>query len=509
MSKKEKISKEQQKINRIRNLMNDGRINRAIYECINFVALHPENTQGHYLFGKLMLRKNNLQIARREFSFVIEYQDAFEVKSRMYLAEISIAENDAGEAIRHYQTVIENSNYEDTYAINALAHLLRKEKRYSEALELLLKARKTTYEIEIERVKNLSLSGQIEKAYDALESLRPVDRDEEREKYLNYGRIAKASDDFSKAYFYFELAKEGMEEDVIYYKAILEEAKMFYEYEKYDESLEFLRLLEAKEYKFDGETYLLIAKNDQAQEQYELAYEYNQKCVAESKDKDIKSEALYNLGSIDFARGNLEDAEISFKRSISLARIFNEKSYIKLIGVLFREKKYTDALKYIARVKRIKPEAVKDGPLEYIELMIRKHQGEKMPPRDELSYAQRQIVEYKEKDMLEHVKHHHGYRGKQRGNFSEGADINIIYYFVKGKLREENMINEEAMDVYEVEYPHAGYDLENNLSHIIRVIVFPGTQNVLTMYPGSKATISKKGVFMSNGKQQQPVQMKK
>ena len=37
----------------------------------------------------------------------------------------------------YYKKVIEDSNNEDIYAINVLAHLQRKEKRYEEALETL------------------------------------------------------------------------------------------------------------------------------------------------------------------------------------------------------------------------------------------------------------------------------------------------------------------------------------------------------------------------------------
>ena len=83
------------------------------------------------MYGKLLLRKNELQEARRQFQLVAEYQDENEVKSLMNLATIARREGDPEEAIKYYIKVIEDSDYTDVYAINVLAHLYRYEKNYN------------------------------------------------------------------------------------------------------------------------------------------------------------------------------------------------------------------------------------------------------------------------------------------------------------------------------------------------------------------------------------------
>ena len=72
-------------------------------------------------------------------------------------------------------------------------------------------------------------------------------------------------------------------------------------------------------------------------------------------------------------------------------------------------------------------------------------------------------------------------------------------------MHENDLVNEDAMDIYEIAYRNAGYDLEDNLVHTIRVVAFPSTRNILTMYPACRATVPKKGEF----KKETPKVMKK
>ena len=133
------IKKRQNKLNHIRNLIEEQSYKRALYEVVNYVNTYPDDTLGHYLYGKLLLRKNELQEARRQFQLVAEYQDENEVKSLMNLATIARREGDPEEAIKYYIKVIEDSDYTDVYAINVLAHLYRYEKKSDEAIALLEK----------------------------------------------------------------------------------------------------------------------------------------------------------------------------------------------------------------------------------------------------------------------------------------------------------------------------------------------------------------------------------
>lgn len=490
---KNQIDKYQNKLNRIRNLIDKGELKRALYEVVIYISSYPSDMRGHYLYGKLLLRKNQLQPARREFKLVAEHQDENEVKSLMNLATIAILEGDPNEAITYYKKVIEDSNFQDIYAINKLAHLLRHEKRYNEAIEILSQCPQSTYEIEVEMAKNLSLTGRIDEALSIIETLNPKNRKEEREMALNKGRMAKEKDDYEKANFYYEVAKEASEKDSIYYKSVYEQVKLNLAYERYEEAYNYCEELIKAEQTLKGEVFLLRGEASQALGRYQDAYLDYLTAAETAIDRDIKALAYYYAGSLDFAEGNLLNAETEFKRSISNSRTFNEQAYTKLIGVLFRRLKYDEARKYLERVRRQRPDLVTDDkPLAYMELLIDKREGKKLPQRDTLHYAESQIVKYKEQEAIAHIKSHHQRNGRRRGNFKDSVDIEMLYYDVKSQLTDDNMINEEAMDIFEIQYQSIGYDLEDNLVHKVRVVVFPHTRNILTMYPGARATVPSK-----------------
>ena len=498
MGKKNSEKKRINRLNHVRKLIDAKYYKRAIYEITNYIADYPEDTTGHYLYGKLLLRSNKLQPARREFQYVIEHQDENEIKALMLLASVARLEGDPDEAIGYYKKVIEDSNNEDIYAINVLAHLQRKEKRYEDALETLSLTDSTAYELQIERIKNLSLLGRIDEAYEMLQEITPTTIEEERQMAINKGRIAKEQKDYEQADFYYEVAKETLEKDEIYYRAVYEQIKLALEYDNYEATINYCEELKKAGMTFKGETYLFLGLAKQAIGDYEAAYKNYTYATEIAEDRDVKAQSHYQAGSLEFAKGHLYQAEVSLKRSATNARKASKDTYTKLIGVLFRQQKYEEAKKYLARVKKIDPTWVEpDTPLSYIGLLIDKRTGVKLPHRDEVHYAESQIIKYKESDAIEHIKSHHQYnsKGKTRGKFSPNVDIDTLYYEMREELTDDNMVNEDAMDIFEIDYQDAGYDLENNLVHRVRVVVFPHTRHILTMYPGCRATVPRKGDF--------------
>ena len=494
MGKGNSIKKRQNKLNQIRNLIEGANYKRALYEIVNYVKTYPDDVLGHYLYGKLLLRKNELQEARKQFQLVLEFQDENEVKALMNLATIARKEGDPEEAIKYYKKVIEDSEYTDIYAINVLAHLYRYEKRSLEAIELINKCTLNP-ELAKELAKNLSIVGRRQEAFALLEEFPPETRKEERDMSLNKGRIAAANDEYEKAMFYYEDAKDGDEKDSIYYKAIYEEIKLLIAYDKYQEAIKYCEELLSIDNHFNGEINLLMGISKQATKKYQEAYENYLLAAERATDRDIRAQGYYYAGSLDFAKGRLSYAETNFKRSISNARETSEITYTKLIGVLLRQEKYGEVLKYVSRLKKLIPQNWKDSPVEYVEMIVNKRLGKKMPPRDSCSYTERQIIKYKEKDAIAHIEQHHKGASKTRGNFAKDINIEVLYYDVRSMLTEDNLVNEDAMDIYEIEYRNAGYVLENNLVHHIRAVVFPSTKNILTMYPGHRATVPKKGEF--------------
>lgn len=495
------IKKRKNKLNYIRNLIEDRNYKRALYEVVKYVNTYPEDVLGHYLYGKLLLRKNELQGARKQFMLVIEYQEENEIKALMNLATIARREGDPEEAIKYYKQVIENSDYTDIYAINVLAHLYRYEKEYKKAIELIDKCPPEP-ELLKEKAKNLSILGKTEEALSVLAILTPESRLEEREISLNKGRIAKARDEYDQAQFYYEDAKDGQEKDVIYFKAVYEEIKLALAYEKYADAITYCEELLFINNHFNGEIYLMLGQAKQGLAEYTEAYSNYKKAAVLATDRDIRANSYYYLGSLEFAKGDLSLAETSFKRSVANARETSEKTYTKLIGTLLRQDKYEEVGKYLNRFKKLTPEMAADSHLEYVQIILDKRLHKKLPTRDTFAYAQRQVIRYKEKDAIEHIKSHHQGTNKTRGNFNQNLDIEKLYYDIRSRLNNNDLVNEDVMDIYEIDYKDAGYDLEDNLVHRIRVVVFPNTRNILTMYPGCRATVPRKGEFKQKPQKQ-------
>lgn len=506
--------KKTKKINRIYSLINRGSYKLAMYEVVNYLAENPSDTTGHYLYGKLLLRcyhyqvsnnkqptkYNYLQAARREFQYVIEHQDENEVKALMLLASVARLEGNPDEAIGYYKKVIEDSNYTDIYAINVLAHLERKEKRYDDALKTLSLTNEKSFPLEIERAKTLSLLGRNDESREILESLQPTTIDEERQKSLNKGRLAKEDEDYDKATFYYEFVKETGVNDDLYYRAVYEQIKLALSFEKYAEAKTYCEELLNAEKQFKGETLLLLGQAEQAIGNYDSAYTNFKNSSTIATDRDIKSSAFYYLGSLEYAKGDFEKAEVSFKRSTSTARFPSKDTYTKLIGVLFRQQKYEETKKYLDRIKRKNPEWVEpDTHLGYMQMLTNKRLGQRIPKsnRPEFNYAEKQIVKYSEKEAIDHIKSHHQITdtNETRGNFGPHIDIDNLYYSIRKKLVPDNLVNEDAMEIYEIDYKGVGYNLEDKLVDRVRVVVFPHTRNILTMYPGCKATVPRQGEF--------------
>ena len=73
MGKGNSIKKRQNKLNQIRNQIEAGNYKRALYEIVNYVKSYPDDTLGHYLYGKLLLRFTPFAFAFHVDFLVWEY----------------------------------------------------------------------------------------------------------------------------------------------------------------------------------------------------------------------------------------------------------------------------------------------------------------------------------------------------------------------------------------------------------------------------------------------------
>jgi tetratricopeptide (TPR) repeat protein len=108
--------------------------------------------------------------------------------------------------------------------------------------------------------------------------------------------------------------------------------------------------------------------------------------------------------------------------------------------------------------------------------------------REPNSYIFRQIVEYRESDMIDHIKKHEAdYNDNNRkistAIFAPDVPIEKLIEHAKENMRPENIINEGfAGQVYTFKYDECGRD-DNKITDFFEVVVFPDTKDIITMYP--------------------------
>ena len=108
--------------------------------------------------------------------------------------------------------------------------------------------------------------------------------------------------------------------------------------------------------------------------------------------------------------------------------------------------------------------------------------------REPNSYLFRQIVEYRESDMIDHIKKHEAdYNDNNReistSIFAPEVPLEKLIEYAKENMRPENKINEGICgQVYTFKYDECGRD-NNRITDFFEVVVFPGTKDIITMYP--------------------------
>ena len=89
------------------------------------------------------------------------------------------------------------------------------------------------------------------------------------------------------------------------------------------------------------------------------------------------------------------------------------------------------------------------------------------------NYANHQVYDYDEFSAIEHIIEKHG------EDFSNDIDLYRLFTYAKSQLTKENKVSKMVLnDIYDIPYLNVGDDC-----HVFRVVVLPGTNNIINMYP--------------------------
>lgn len=438
---------------------------------------------GYFFLGTLEEKLENIKEAEHAYIRVALSDSKNKYSAMSRLGDIESRKGNVQEAKVWYRKAINESPNEETYATHKLARLECLGKNYSVAIELLKSLSDQNLQTKLELVRALSLDWQLKEASDILKSLNPTTQEELNLVSLEKGKIAKRQNDIVGAKYHLNNVIASEIEDEIYARALHELAEIEYAEGNYADAKEKCQKMIEMEYDFDKCAHLLLGKCQQKLGIYNKALE-NFREATKSKEFATRIDGYFFLGRIHFLKGDFDLAIDCLKKSQECDLKPAYDTLIFLATIYFRKSQFQKLTECISALKEHYPDVALKSGISPVEILIAKEQGKQLQPRETYqTYGEKQAVEYRKEEAIEHIRTRHANGNGTMSNFSSQINIEELFEDIKIQLTQETRANENPMDIYEIDYPNAGYDQNNNFVHKIKVVVLPGTLNILTMYP--------------------------
>ena len=208
--------------------------------------------------------------------------------------------------------------------------------------------------------------------------------------------------------------------------------------------------------------------------------------------KVIYASVLITLHQFDLACQIIDEVELGFSRDRHLIRntqrhVENEKD---VIFCKVRLLSYTDHIEELYKfVFFHRTQLVSLNMYDFLLFYCKSKLGILSVKRDEEnSYLFRQIIEYREEDMIDHIKDHLAYYNPTM----EKPDSNVFVpdFPISSVIEEVKKIipNEKRLchgiidDIYVFKYDFCGRD-NNRVTNFFKVVCFHDTCNIITMFP--------------------------
>lgn len=493
IDRKVKKSTKKKELDSIKFLISKGNLPKAASEMFHYIERYPDDVFGHFQYGKILLKLNDFEGAKEEFETVISVNGKNKYSALTSLGRIAELEKDPDLAREYYNRAIADNPFNELRATLALAHLEKEEGYFAEALIVLNKAPYSSIALELEKAKLFTLMEKYQEAETILEHIRPENHEQEREIFLEKGKIYSVRREYDKAKAYYLNAINSEERDKIYYQTLMELARLSKDTYNYEELVMYAEKLYSTGKVFNGAANIMLGLGKLGIGQYKQA-----KTVFEMSlnvaDYKYRGQAAYYLSSLHALEGNILAAEKVLKESIKTNRAPYRLCYIKLIKLLLEQGKYEEAENYMHEIEEKDRYLEEDLSFRRLRLLQDKSQGKTLPSRTTYGYLESQIISYRKNETLAHIKENHQNGKIDSDNFPKSVDIETLMEDISLQLTDETKLNLIVMDEYEISYPNAGY-CNGEVCDIIRVVTLPGTKDIVTMYPAKKSLLPTYGTY--------------
>lgn len=167
----------------------------------------------------------------------------------------------------------------------------------------------------------------------------------------------------------------------------------------------------------------------------------------------------------------------------------NLYSKLELFYIYYYLNRYEEAFELLPQLYEMPNKYVSNHSLLIGELVIRKNLGMKATYRKgtRSDYIKEQIVNYNEEIAYEHILDHthETMSYNEHSIFTENIDIKYLMECVKEDVKTNKKVNvNDMMEIHYFAVSGIGHD-DSNMCNYLKVVVVPGTPNIIAMYPSS------------------------
>lgn len=219
--------------------------------------------------------------------------------------------------------------------------------------------------------------------------------------------------------------------------------------------------------------------------------------------------ALIELGLIEKYLGNLETSKkyfekISIKKDIEPENLYQFQSLLQRIFIEIKLENFKKAyllfqqLLEFTELKKFKASDINQLNLylKYKLNILTANDQEKI----QNSYFLKQLIQYDETRAIEHIQLHleENNQKKEHTRFFQTVDISNLYQIIVQKIKDLEPYNFSLCDKYLIDCEEIIGEVNNCKTNNVKVITFPNTKNIVTMYPIIKKEHIKRKILFNN-----------
>ena len=456
---------------------------KAKTELLRHLDENPDDMYAWFYYGKICFDESNLEEAEYAYTKV-----AFSTAKNKYggivgLGDIARIKGDNNLAKKYYRKAIDENPTEQPPTYYILARLETNSGNFDEAINILRRLPENNM-LKIEMIRIYAASNEPLKAQEISNTIIPENQYEARSLAFEKAKLAIATDKLIEAKYYLQEAKDYGIKDDEYNKILSEEARLAVELGEYQLAIDNCEELLAENQTAHGFNYLTLGLAKQGLGHYKSAID----CYKLGKKEPAvsylpKAFCSYQLGCLEIILGEYEQAEKDLKDCI-IPQMPPRLSCIELlINIYIKQKTPEKAQDLLKEIKTKYKTSYDQEQLLLCEQLVDKALGKIPKGLNRHSYRDRQFESYSKSLAIEHIKKNHQISDPTAGNFAPSINIAELVEELEPELIPDNLSIIDGMDRYIVDYKDAGITKDGQLADTIYIITFPGTKEILTMYP--------------------------